>query len=130
VTDIQQARDVLAKWKKAQGWFPGPWAVRNEQPGRTGWADVIFDAEGDSLFTYDGPDGDEFSPTHDANTDPGVARLIVGTAGNPDLLDALDTLLKVAHEWKHGAPNKNVMLVKHAERLAAAIITADERMSK
>ncbi|UWD83641.1 hypothetical protein NY057_05190 [Curtobacterium flaccumfaciens] len=120
--DIQRARDVLAKWRTSQSWFPGPWGVRNEQPGRANWSDVVFDQQGDSLFTYDEEVGDEFSPTHDAGTDPTVARLIVGTAGDPDLLDAIDRVLRLAS-------NEGGAFHEAAAPFASAILAADERMS-
>lgn len=87
MTDIQKARDVLAKWREAanQG-DPDAWVA-----------------------------------------DTNDAHLIVGTAGNPELLDAIDYLLEAAtiHEsrsnWSGAIP--------HAERIAAAILAADERMN-
>lgn len=128
MNEIQKARDVLAKWRKSQAWFPGPWAIRNEQPGRANWSDVIFDKHGDSLFTHDEEGGDEFSPTHDAGTDPTVAMLIVGTAGNPDLLDAIDAMLRIADTRM--ARREEPAFILHADRIAAAIIAADERMQQ
>ncbi|PYY59983.1 hypothetical protein DEJ17_06335 [Curtobacterium sp. MCSS17_011] len=50
-------------------------------------------------------------------------RLIVGTAGNPELLDAIDGLLEAAERYTPGT------FRVRAERIAAAIIAADERMS-
>lgn len=49
-----------------------------------------------------------------------------GTAGNPELLDAIDGVLASEQEAQkpHRAPNR------HAERIAAAIIAADERMNQ
>ncbi|NII42264.1 hypothetical protein E9228_002922 [Curtobacterium flaccumfaciens] len=109
--DIQQARAALAKWRK--GSTPGPWgisATSNELRARDPWNGFL-------LGTW-------------ANASGADQALIVGTAGNPELWDSLDGMLKVANEWKHGAPSKNVMFVKHAERIAAAIIAADEAMSR
>jgi hypothetical protein len=52
----------------------------------------------------------------------GDARLIVGTAGNPDLLDAINDALDMADALDGTAYGV-------AERLADAIIAADERMT-
>ncbi|KTR02102.1 hypothetical protein NS184_16810 [Curtobacterium luteum] len=53
------------------------------------------------------------------------AHLIVGTAGNPDLLDAIDAFLErvtvnLRENWAE----------MYARRIAAAIIAADERMQQ
>lgn len=52
--------------------------------------------------------------------------LIVGTAGNPELLDAIDRLLAEALRVQEGWPT--APRVKDTMPLAAAIIAADERM--
>lgn len=49
-----------------------------------------------------------------------------GTAGNPDLLDALDAVLAAADV---PAVPITVPVILLADRIAAAIIAADERMS-
>jgi hypothetical protein len=105
--DIQQARDVLARW------------LGNVPTGR--WE-----------VTADGYVVLPTAPiTHFINvaSHEEVAPLIVGTAGNPDLLDALDYLLR-----HHGIvqTGSNVTLSTTGlliERIAAAIIAADDRMA-
>lgn len=95
MSDIQQARDVLTKWKEGH---VTPWQ---------------FDTEGritDDLGYLRATSGAD-------------AALIVGTAGNPDLLDAIDELLADSKYFQFAA------LVPYAERIAAAILAADERMS-
>lgn len=52
----------------------------------------------------------------------GNMELIVGTAGNPDLLDAIDRVLRLAY-IEGGAFHEA------AAPFAAAILAADERMS-
>lgn len=51
--------------------------------------------------------------------------LIVGTAGDPDLLDAIDMMLGVAII----EAGKNMHFDHVAKRIATAILAADERMS-
>lgn len=87
---IQQARDVLAKWRAT----PQP---------RLAMVNVMAQAL-------------------DTESD---ARLIVGTAGNPDLLDAIDGLLELATD---GGPAPATTRA-YAGFIAAAIIAADERMT-
>jgi hypothetical protein len=53
------------------------------------------------------------------------ARLIVGTAGNPDLLDAIDAMLATYLAAHSIGPTYR----RDSERIAAAIIAADERMT-
>lgn len=102
---IQQARDVLAKWRSR--FNQNAWYETEDIVGET----CIADPEGGYI-------------ARDlASTD---ARLIVGTAGNPDLLDALDKMLEMWADWaRHGY----VYVPEYVERIAAAIITADERMT-
>jgi len=84
MNDIQQARDVLAKWReKAAG-----------------------------TVTYHGDN----------------RELIVGTAGNPDLWDAIDAMFGSVLDWADVVDGE-VIYPEHIERIAAAIIAADERMS-
>jgi uncharacterized protein YjlB len=98
---IQQARDVLAKWRDGDVllWHCDEHGTVLDS---TGAAVVIGATEGD-------------------------ARLIVGTAGNPELLDAIDLLLEagVIHESRGHYSGST----PHAERIAAAVIAADERMT-
>jgi hypothetical protein len=107
VTDIQQARDVLAKWRK--GTHEGPWA--RSMP-------TIRDANG-RLVVSDPLTAD--------------ARLIVGTAGNPDLLDTLDNFLwKAYRDFAYTGKLTECDepgAVQYAERIAAAIVAADKRMT-
>lgn len=116
MTDIQQARDVLAKWRN-EVQSPLPWGLIG---GGNEPRDVV-DATGDSVVSL--WSREEASSAHLYDGDD---RLIVGTAGNPDLLDGIDGLL--AHVWKYPAWSSGHMRT-HAERIAAAIIAADERMS-
>jgi len=98
---IQQARDVLARWKADASDLP--WSLHtsngsnrvNESNGNEVAAD---------LYSWD-------------------AVLIVGTAGNPDLLDAIDEGLR-----QYGTmPERSVPTF--IKRIAAAVIIADERMT-
>jgi hypothetical protein len=84
MTDIQQARDILTKWR---------------ENANIGWA----------------------MSRH--------APLIVGTAGNPDLLDAWDGLLGIFENEPKTAPLLWPELWVEVQRIAAAIIAADERMT-
>jgi hypothetical protein len=91
VTDsstIQDARDVLAKWR--EGTTPGQWQVNLIWSLGMVWDD---------------------------------AMLAVGTAGNPELLDAIDEGLR-----QYGTlPDRSVP--SFIKRIAAAIVAANERMS-
>ncbi len=104
---IQKARDVLAKWREAA---PSSMALGFADPGE-GW------------FALDNTSGGEIAVVDTA----GIARLIVGTAGNPELLDAINWLLADELSWMRdnpdGWPRKAIIDV------AAAILSADERMS-
>ena len=85
---IQDARDVLAKWRKAAR--DGEWTIESDT-AESSW----------------------------------LGR---GTAGNPELLDAIDGML--AHGQSAVTNPMNEFGVRDwAERIAAAIIAADERMS-
>lgn len=128
MTDIQQARDVLAKWRAG---VTGPihtnlpWTVQNATPGRKNWDDVLVDADGDWVFSYDeeSPGQDEMLTwNRPGSADPAAVRLIVGTAGNPDLLDALGHMLDQA-------PYEQLTYQVDVARIAAAIIAADKRMT-
>lgn len=99
-TDIRRARDVIAKWRDSA--TPGQWEDYGAYIAVPGY--VV------------------------ANGTARDVPLIVGTAGNPDLLDAIDKMLASADrsapttEWgDHG-------LRIAGQRIAAAIIAADERM--
>jgi hypothetical protein len=120
VTDIQQARDVLAKWREEVS-VPEPWTI---------WHDLNHQG-----FTTIGDDASyrevvEIGETDESNPTAHVyvaedARLIVGTAGNPDLLDAIDDVLVSAIAWDISGMHRPAAL----DDLAAAIIAADERMA-
>jgi hypothetical protein len=111
VNDIQKARDVLAKWRE-RAKTPGPWRQVGEGDEYLTWGDITDTGEPGSRLVvaeHAGPDG----------------ALIVGTAGNPELLDAIDGLLAAAvlvGRWE-------TEFLAHAKRLAAAIIAAEKRMS-
>lgn len=108
--NIQQARDVLAKWREGADAYQ-PWLY--EESSRKGYY-------GASVYSSDEA---EYSVTSDA-TD-GNARLIAGTAGNPDLLDAIDDWLRVSPAFERLAP----IAYKKAQSIAAAIVAAGDRMN-
>lgn len=103
MSEIQDARDVLAKWRK-------------DPSSASAWE--AFDSPGFEKHIAAGDRG--YLGSIDDETD---AELIVGTAGNPDLLDAIDNVLQVADR-----PGGSGALRHHGAYLAAAIIAADERM--
>lgn len=110
--DIQRARDVLAKWRK-EATSKGQWA--HDDLGGMSWT-----------VWATGSDPHDADVIHaDSGTD---AALIVGTAGNPDLLEAIDALLAEALRVQEGWPT--APRVKDTLPLAAAIIAADDRMSR
>lgn len=117
MSDIQKARDVLAGWRNQA--LPGPWSKEPD----TDWEGVAQAAitTGNGALTWDDHGGDVFSP--------GTARLIVGTAGNPESLDADDALLALALEYGDLPSGNGSRFIALAKRKAAAIIAADERMS-
>jgi hypothetical protein len=98
--DIQRARDVLAKWRDGD---LDPWHI-----DESGYIDDI-----------------DNHPVTGGATE-GDARLIVGTAGNPDLWDAWDGMLAQVDLIRETCP---AVLIAFANRIATAIIAADERMS-
>lgn len=78
-----------------------------------------MDADGGSINHEDQDDAAQFNGP--------VAALIVGTAGNPELLDAIDYLFKTAltgSETSDAGRERR----RTAADLAAAIIAGDERM--
>lgn len=87
MTDIQQARDVLAKRRKK---------ARSAGPQEDFWFDAALDNR--------------------------VKPLILLTAGNPELLDAIDDQFALHSINKHPP--------RYLVRIAAAIIAADEAMTK
>jgi hypothetical protein len=122
VTDtnvIQRARDVLAKWREKAA--PGPWEINeplsklNRSPDCVS-IDTADDVDDPRNVTY-------YIPRWEA-------PLIVGTAGNPELLETLDGML-AAEQRRRASMHDNLShdLSHHAERIAAAIIAADERMN-
>lgn len=106
MTDIQRARNVLAKWREqATG---GTW--EHHENGVILVNDYIQSGDttiAEYLFTPD-------------------ARLIVGTAGNPELLDAIDGMLELVAVYTRAGVSP--ITRTHAERIAAVIVAADERM--
>ncbi|WP_336698232.1 hypothetical protein [Curtobacterium sp. USHLN213] len=114
MTDIARARTILAKWRGASP--DAPWLVDREHSEFDG-ATVGNDA------FLNPTEENELKPILDiSGISIGTARLIVGTAGNPDLLDAIDAELAAAVQF----PEAHNTIAK---RIAAAIISADERMS-
>lgn len=129
MTEIQQARDVLEKWRERA--TEAPWRV----------IDGVYSQEG---MTYDGSQIEaehEMVAMDHQDLDCGPvaplgyadARLIVGTAGNPELLDAIDWLLAATvasyEAWGNRVGQYTVDKDGHAARIAAAIVAADEQMS-
>lgn len=114
MTNIQHARDVLAKWRERA--IQGTWDARQDTPSMSGsnWTLRVHGTPGIRASVNEYQHGD------------GLARLIVGTAGNPDLLDAIDAMLKNA-QWHIDSYGS----VEHpwASLIAAAIIAADTRMN-
>jgi hypothetical protein len=109
--DIQQARAVLAKWRSEA--TEGTW--EHHEDGIALVNDFV--RSGDTTIAED-----LFTPD---------ARLIVATAGNPDLLDAIDELLASAgSRWSDRyMSGVQAGIDGYASILAAAIVAADERMS-
>jgi hypothetical protein len=115
VNDIQKARDVLAKWRTAA--TQGTWEARLPERPYPEYADI-----------YSGEEVVAYNADCDGAMDAVDARLIVGTAGNPDLLDAIDGVLAQAqHQVEDVVDNPDE--VAHARRIATAILAAEERMS-
>lgn len=123
MNDIQKAREVLATWRERA--TEGQWSL----------IDGVYSQEG---MTYDGSQIEaehEMVAMDHQDLDCGPvaplgysdARLIVLTAGNPDLLDAIDGLLA---EASFDARIVSERLLAHAQLIAAAIIAADERMQQ
>ncbi|WP_065962413.1 hypothetical protein [Curtobacterium sp. UCD-KPL2560] len=124
-TDIQAARDVLTKWRERA--TEGPWNV----------IDGVYSQEG---MTYDGSQIEaehEMVAMDHQDLDCGPvaplgysdARLIVLTAGNPDLLDAIDHLLRHHEIVRRGSKITLSTTGRLIESLAATIVAANERMS-
>lgn len=104
--DIQRARDVLAKWR--YGTTPGPWSMVED------WGGDVSELRAE--------DGNALGWLNRT----GNARLTIGTAGNPELLDAIDEMLAMWADWsRHGY----VYVPDYVEHIAAAILAANERMS-
>jgi hypothetical protein len=101
MSEIQDARDVLARWRDTAS--PAPWK---------------YDAE--QYFVEDSAES-----TNAVGVDmlPEDGLLIVGTAGNLDLLDAIELTLAEGSRYWAGNPVR-----QHAQRIAVAILSADERM--
>lgn len=110
--DIRRARDVLAKWRENPAGMP--WRLGDRSPWHS-----------DEVVIADAADRGDVSGDYMNEDD---ARLIVGTAGNPDLLDAIDTLLALYEPYQRAGADVRPPVMAHAERIAAAIIAA-ERMN-
>lgn len=112
MSKLSEARDVLKKWRKDAA--KGEWDLSWE------W----------STFTSQQVPRDN---GYIGDTDqPDDARLIVGTAGNPALWDALDGLMLAASrypglQWVDGDA---YLFLQHAEAVADSILAADKRMTK
>lgn len=113
---IQQARDVLAKWRENS--FSTLWEVDTNTPFSADLVGLFAPAQKEYVVKFD----------DDRQPEGAVANLIVGTAGNPELLDAIDGLLASAQTIAASTPGM-IRFIERADRIAAAIITADERMS-
>lgn len=108
MSDIQQARDALKKWRK-------------DPSSAAAWE--LFDSPGFEKHIAAGDRG--YLGSIDDETD---AELIVGTAGNPYLLDAIDGLLILASRLEdEGLSTAFLIRVEH---IAAAIVTAEKRMQQ
>lgn len=118
MTDIQQARDILAKWREAVE-SPLPWALSTD-----GQDSEVEDGNGASIVQLFSREAASWAGLGD-----GDARLIVGTAGNPDLLDAIDGLLELALTYGDLPPGSGSRFITRAERIATAVIAADEQMT-
>ena len=119
---IQQARDTLAKWRKEA--TAAPWRVDVFGHGGA-FVQIVQPAEfqpGYDPNRFDNMDLDIANIEQTA----GDARLIVGTAGNPDLLDAIDGLFEHCIRFPAWAGGH---MRTYTERIATAIVAADERMS-
>jgi hypothetical protein len=118
MSDIQQARDVLAKWR--DGATPGPWKRSLSGIDGENYGEVVFPGDVSCMaYCYGG------SSTIDGDNLDSDFRLIVGTAGNPELLDAVDKLLAAADV---PAVPMTIPVILLAKPIAAAIIAAEERM--
>ncbi|MDT0211226.1 hypothetical protein [Curtobacterium sp. BRD11] len=121
---IQQARDVLAKWRERA--TEGPWTVVDgEYSDDAGTYDGSQIEAEHEMVAMDHQDLDcgPVAPLGHAD-----ARLIVGTAGNPDLLDAIDGMLAIAAADIAEYGVKPPGLWNDVARVAAAIVAADGRM--
>lgn len=114
MTDIQRAPDVLAKWRKND--FNTQWEVDTNTPFSADLIGLFADERKAYAVKFD----------DDEQPDGAVARLIVGTAGNPDLLDAIDAMLAMWADWSRFG---YVYVPDYVERVAAAIVAADEQMN-
>lgn len=111
--DIQRARDALAKWRGNVA-SPLPWRIVSVDESN----DAVVDAEHIGIVALSSREEESSAGLY-----AGDDVLIVGTAGNPDLLDALDGMLITAERYDTG----NGLRI-WSDRIAAAIIAADERV--
>lgn len=118
---IRHARAALAKWRTNR--FNSRWEVDKNLPFSADLVGFFDPAQKEYAVKFD----------DDRQPDGAVADLIVGTAGNPELLDAIDAQLAFAAEYderpEEGRSGTGDLWMTFAERTAAAIVTADERMS-
>lgn len=106
---IQQARDVLTKWRKEAR--EGRWHFAYSIPASKNLGTIDGDMEREGFYVASDVTSED-------------ARLIIGLAGNPVLLDAVDLLLERSIRW----PNAPLDM-EPIELIAAAIIAAQEQMS-
>jgi hypothetical protein len=112
-TNIQQARDVLAKRDRSE------WAVSYDEDFDN-WEVVEVRRQFEGGFVH-GRTIAVFERYEDA-------QRVALTTGNPDLLDTIDGLL--AHgQFATTNPMNEFGVRDWAERIAAAIITANDRMT-
>lgn len=124
MSNIQEARSVLKKWRANVK--QGVWRKLEDVEWPADDGEMVKQAAigtDSGPLTWDDHGGDVFTPED--------ARLIVGMAGNPELLDAIDAMLRMASaypglQWVDGDAYR---FLSAADRIAAAIIAADERMS-
>lgn len=137
MNDIQKARDVLARWRAeaqiGQWNLDGPdYQFFGQRDGDYVNADII--SAGDNRvavaamhtpLTANQPSCLAASDQFHAD-----ARLIVGTAGNPELLDAIDGQLAYAINLEStGWDGPGIrQIMREAKRMARTIVAADERM--
>ncbi|PZE33972.1 hypothetical protein DEJ21_14075 [Curtobacterium sp. MCSS17_006] len=122
MTDIQQARNVLAKWRTNR--FNSLWEVDKNLPFSADLVGLFAPAQKEYVVKFD----------DDRQPDGAVADLIVGTAGNPELLDWIDRFLRDSEADLEAARGRlgrtdEPGAVGEAITLAGVIIAADQRIN-